>query len=82
MTGNDVTWQEVTGIDAQVTLFERKSPGSGCRRPVTQVLCTFELLHGFKSQEVAVTRQEITSRASRARKCPEVTSFGLKSPGK
>ena len=55
MTGNDVTWQEVTGIDPQVMLFDRNSPGSGCRSPMIQVLGTFEHLQGCNSQQVAVT---------------------------
>ena len=37
MTGNDVTWIEVTVSDPEVTSFDRKSPGSGCRRPIRQV---------------------------------------------
>ena len=44
----------------EVTSFDRKSAGSGCRRPLSQVLGSFELLHGCNSQEVAVTRQEMT----------------------
>jgi len=52
----------VTGSDPEVTLFHRKSPGSGCRRWKTRVLGTFELLHVCNSQEVAVTCEEKTSR--------------------
>ena len=55
MTGNDVTRPEVTGSDPEMTPFDRKSPGSGGRRPVSQVFGAFELLQGFNSQEVAVT---------------------------
>ena len=55
MAGNDVTWQKVTGSYVEVTSFDRKSPGSGCRRPISRVLGTFELLHGCNSQEVADT---------------------------
>ena len=55
MTGNDLTWTEVTGSDPEVTSFDWKSFGSGCRMPISQVLCTFELQHGCNSQEVAVT---------------------------
>ena len=40
--------------DLEVT-FERKSPGIGCRRPISQVLGMFDLLQGFNLQEVAVT---------------------------
>ena len=46
MTGNDVTWPEVTGSDPEVISFYRKSPGSGGRRPICEVLGTFELLQG------------------------------------
>ena len=53
MTGNDVTWQ-VTGSEPEVTSFDWKSPGSGFRRPISEVLGMFELLQGCKSQEVAV----------------------------
>ena len=45
-----------------MTSFDRKTPGSGCRRPISQVLGTFEDLQGCNSQEVAVTSQEMTSR--------------------
>ena len=55
MTGNDVTWLEVTGSDQEVTSFDRKSPGSCGRRVIDQVLGIFELLQGCNSQEVAVT---------------------------
>ena len=55
MTENDFTWPEVTGSDPEVTLFHRKSPGSGCRRPISLVLGTFELLQAVNSQQVAVT---------------------------
>ena len=55
MTGNDVTRRHVTEIDPEVMSFDRKSPGSGCRRPVSQVLSKFELLQGCNSQEVVVT---------------------------
>ena len=58
MTGNDVTWLEVTGSDPEVTSFDRKSPGNGCRRPISQVLDTFEHLQGCNSQEVAVTHMK------------------------
>jgi len=55
VTGNDLTRPHVTGNDPDVTSFDRKSPGSGCRRPKRQVLGMFELLQGCNSQEVAVT---------------------------
>ena len=55
MTGNDVTWPEVTGSDPKVTSFDRKSPGCGCRRPISEVWGTFELVQGINSQDVAVS---------------------------
>jgi len=33
VTGNDVTWPHFTGSDLEVTSFDRKSFGSGCRGP-------------------------------------------------
>ena len=55
MTGNDETSPPVTKSDLEVMSFDQKSPGSGCRRAKTRVLCTFETLQGCNSQEVAVT---------------------------
>jgi len=55
VTGSDVTWSQVTGSDPEVASFERKSPGSGCRRPNTGEYCTFYFLQGCSSQEEAVT---------------------------
>ena len=52
----------MTGSDPEGTSFDRKSLGSGSRRPISQVLGTFELLQGSNSYEVGVTSQEITSR--------------------
>jgi len=60
----------VNGSDPEVTSFERKSPGSGCRRLTTRVYCTFHFLQGYSSQEEAVTWQEMTSRDLRR---PEAT---------
>ena len=45
----------VLGGDLEMTSFDRMSPGSGCRKPVDQVLGTFWLLRGCNSQDVAVT---------------------------
>jgi len=70
VTGNDVTWPQVTGSDPQVTSFDRKSPGSGCRWPKTGAYCTFRFLQDCSSQEKAVTWHEMTSRDLR---WPEVT---------
>jgi len=53
-----------------VTSFDRKSPGSACRRPKTGVYCTFHFLQGCSSQGEPVTWQEMTSRDLR---WPEVT---------
>jgi len=63
-------WPQVTESDPKVTSFDRKSPGSGCRRPKTGVYCTFHFLQVCSSQEEAVTWQEMTSRDLR---WPEVT---------
>ena len=60
----------VTGSDPEVMSLERKSPGSGCRTPISEVWGMFEVLKGCDSQEVAVTWQEMTSRDL---KVPEVT---------
>jgi len=49
VAGNYVTWTGATGSDPQVT-YHPRSPGSGCRRPKTWVLCTFELLQGCNSR--------------------------------
>ena len=38
MTGNDITRPHMTGSDLEVTSFDWKSPGSDCRRPISQVL--------------------------------------------
>jgi len=70
VTVNDVTWPQVTGSDPEMTSFDRKSPGSGCRRPKTGVYCTFHFLQRCSSQEEAVTWQEMTWRDLR---WPEVT---------
>jgi len=51
----------VTGSDPEVTSFDRKSPGSACRRPKTGVYCTFHFLQGCSSQEEAVKWQKLTS---------------------
>jgi len=69
----------VTESDPDKTSFDRKSPGSGCKRPISPVLGTFEHLPDCKSQEVAVTWQEITHVTSRDLRDPDVTSFDRKS---
>jgi len=68
----------MTGSDLEVTSFDRKWPGSGCRRPKTRVLGAFQLLQGCNSQEVPVMWQKITSHGQ---KWPEET-FHRKWPGK
>jgi len=70
VTGNNVTWPQVTESDPEKTSFDRNSPGSGCGRPKTGVYCTFHFLHGCSSQEEAVTWLEMTSRDLR---WPKVT---------
>jgi len=77
MTGNDVTWPQVMISYREATSFERKSLGSGCRRPKTGVYCTFHFLQACRAQEEAVTWQEMTSRDLRWQ---EVTWFYRKSP--
>ena len=67
--------------DPKEASFDRKSPGSGCRKHITQVLGKLEHLQGCNSQEVAVTCQEMTSRDHVTGSDPEVTSFDRKSPG-
>ena len=62
MTGKDLTCLHVSGSDPEVTSFDRKSLGSGSRRPLSQVLGTFGFLQGCSSQEVAVTSQEMSTR--------------------
>ena len=47
MTGNDFTSAHVTGSYPEVTSLDRNSHGSGCRRPVSQTLGTFELLQAL-----------------------------------
>jgi len=68
----------VTVSHSEVTSFDRKSPGSGCRKSKTCVYCTFHFIQGCSSKEEAVTWQEMTSRDFR---WPEVTSFDRTSPG-
>jgi len=65
VTRNDVTWPQVTGSDLEVTSFDRKSPGGGCRRPKSGVYCTFHFLQGRSSQ----------GRQSRYRKWRHVTRW-------
>ena len=55
MTGNDVMRAVVTGSDPEVTSFDRKSFGCGCRRPKSGVYRTFHFLQGCSLQEEAVT---------------------------
>ena len=50
----DSNSRHVTGSDPEVTSLDRNSPGSGCRKSISQVLSTFELLR-LNSQEVADT---------------------------
>jgi len=61
-TGNDVMWPQMTGSNLEVMSFDRKSPGSECRRLKTCVYSAFDFLLGCSSQEEAVTWQDMTSR--------------------
>ena len=70
MTGNDVTWLEVTGSVPEVALFDLKSLEVAEKKPISQVLAKFGLLHCCNLQEVAVRGLEITSHDW---KRPEVT---------
>jgi len=66
-------WRHVTsetGSDPEVTSFDQKSPGGGCRRPKTCVYCTFHFL-----QSLARRR-----RRSRYRKWHHVISGDPKWP--
>jgi len=45
-----------------VTSFDRKWPRSGCRKPKTDVYCSFDFLQGCSSQEEALTWQEMPPR--------------------
>jgi len=68
-------WPHMTESDPEVS-FDRKSPGSGCRRCISRVFGTFELLQGCNSQEVAVMLPHVTESD------PEMTSFDRNSPGR
>jgi len=70
VTGNDVTWPQVTGSALEVTSFDRKSPGTGCRRPKTAVYCTFHLLQVCSSQKEPVSRSKWRHVTSGDRKWP------------
>jgi len=65
-------WPQETGGDPEVSSFDRKSPGSGCRTLKTGVYCAFDFLQGCCLQEDALKWQEMTSRDLR---WLEVTSF-------
>ena len=45
----------VTGSDPEMTTFDQKSPGSGCRRPRSQVLGMFKLLQSCNPRDVELT---------------------------
>ena len=63
------------GSESEVTSFDRKSPGSGCRRPKTRVIHVFDFLQVCSLQEEAVTRQEMMSQDLVTESSTEVTSF-------
>jgi len=83
--GNYITWPHVTASDLEVTSFDRKSPGSGCKRLKTRGLHVFTLLQSCNPQDVAFTSQETTSHnltwLKWPRSYPEVTSSDQKSSG-
>ena len=54
MTGIDIPRPHMIGSNPEVMSFDQKSPGSGYRRTISQVLGTFELLQDGNSQEVTV----------------------------
>jgi len=80
MTANDVTRPQVAGSDPEVMSFDRKSPGSGCRRPKTCVYCAFTS-YKTSSQEEAVISQDDVTWPQVTGSDSEVTSFERKSPG-
>ena len=61
MTGNDVTWPEVTRSYPELTLFHQKWPSEGCRRSKTLVLGPFQLLQTCNLQVAAVTWLQMMS---------------------
>jgi len=63
VTGNDVTWPQVTRRNSEVTSFDRKSPGSCCRRQKLSYTVYFHF-------EKAVARRR---RQARGRKWCHVT---------
>jgi len=82
VTGNDITWPQVTERDPKVTSFDLKVPGSGCRRPKNSHI----LYISFRTRQSPagggshvrgndVTWPQVTARY------PEVTSFRQKSTG-
>jgi len=81
VTGNDVTWPQVIGSDQEMTLFDQKSPGSGCASPKTRVYRTFHFPQGCSSQEIFVTWQERHHVSSGDRKWPGSDVIWPKSPG-
>jgi len=81
MTENEVMWPQVTESDPEVTSFDRKSPGSGSRKPKLTYLVHFT---SYK----AVARRRRQSHNRKWHHAPqvivgdlEVTSFDRKSPG-
>jgi len=53
--GRKLAYTQVTGSDPEVTSLDRKSAGSGWRKPKTVIYRTFHFLQGCSSQEEAVT---------------------------
>jgi len=76
----DTMWRHVTGSDPEVTSFNRKSPGSGCRTPKTR-----ETVHFIFYKAVPRSRRQWRDSkwlhvTSDDRKWPASDSFDRKSP--
>jgi len=80
VTGNDIKLPQVSASDPEVTSFQRKLPGSGCRRPNTVLcprLCSYRAITqrcGSHVTENNVTSPQVTGSE------PEVMSFNRKWP--
>jgi len=79
VTGNDLTWTHVTGSDPEVTSFDVKSRGSTCKRPIRQVLSTFELLQAVTAGGGSHFTGKDLTWPHVTESHPELTSFDRKS---
>ena len=57
----------MTGSDQEVTSFNRKSPGSGCRGPISQVLGKFQLKEIVNWKEVEQKQNQLMFLENRYR---------------